>query len=160
VPRVRVVADAMILAAGFAFRNPGSASSRFIQEWLDGEFELRVSGKLVGEVVKTLDQLGLERPDVQGVVDVLCFDAMAIVTLRHLRMGCSDPDDDHLLEAAVSSRAQFIVSEDRALLNLRTHVLRYLRARGVSVVPLGRFFDALDAVRRQPPFSCLIPWAA
>jgi len=37
------------------------------------------------------------------------------------RQVCSDPDDDKFLEAAIAGDADYVVSGDSALLNVKTH---------------------------------------
>lgn len=49
---------------------------------------------------------------------------------------CSDPDDDKFLEAAIVAGADYIVSGDTALLNLKSH-------HGVEIVRPSRFLKLL-----------------
>jgi putative PIN family toxin of toxin-antitoxin system len=49
---------------------------------------------------------------------------------------CSDPDDDKFLEAALAAQADYVVSGDAALLNLKHH-------RGIEIVRPARFLRLL-----------------
>ena len=50
---------------------------------------------------------------------------------------CSDRDDDKFLEAAIAAGAGFVVSGDKALLNLKSY-------HGVEIVRPARFVNLLD----------------
>jgi len=47
---------------------------------------------------------------------------------------CSDPDDNRILEAAITGKADFIVSGDR-------HLLRLKRFRGIDIIEVKDFID-------------------
>jgi predicted nucleic acid-binding protein len=48
-----------------------------------------------------------------------------------------DPDDNRVLECAVAGRADYIVSGDRHLLNLKQHA-------GIAILTAREFLDGLD----------------
>ena len=50
---------------------------------------------------------------------------------------CSDPDDDKFLEAAIAAGAAYVVSGDRALLNVKFH-------HEIDVVEPSRFLKLLS----------------
>jgi len=50
---------------------------------------------------------------------------------------CSDPDDDKFLEAAIAAGAGYVVSGDKALLNLKSYHM-------VQVVRPSRFMELLS----------------
>jgi predicted nucleic acid-binding protein len=62
------------------------------------------------------------------------FTGYAVVTFPSitLRVVESDPADDRVVEAAVSGRADYVVSGDTDLLGLRTY-------QGISIVTPARF---------------------
>lgn len=49
---------------------------------------------------------------------------------------CSDPDDDKFLAAAIAAGADYVVSGDKALLNLKSH-------HGVEIIRPSRFLKLL-----------------
>lgn len=59
--------------------------------------------------------------------------ATEVVPIRHQRMGCLDEDDDHLLEVAVAGKADYLVSEDRAVFAPPPYVRAYLERHGIRV---------------------------
>ncbi len=50
---------------------------------------------------------------------------------------CSDPDDDKFLEAAIAAGGDYVVSEDTALLNLKSY-------HGEDIVRSSRFLKLLS----------------
>ncbi len=40
-----------------------------------------------------------------------------LVDISGEKIGCADPDDDHILELAIKAKARFIVARDNAILN-------------------------------------------
>jgi predicted nucleic acid-binding protein len=51
---------------------------------------------------------------------------------------CKDPDDDKYVAAALEGRAAYVVTGDRAFLDLREHA-------GVEIVSPRAFLDVLDS---------------
>jgi putative PIN family toxin of toxin-antitoxin system len=54
-----------------------------------------------------------------------------------LEVVSDDPDDNRVLECAVAGRADYIVSGDRHLLNLKQHA-------GIAILTARQFLDRLD----------------
>ena len=64
----------------------------------------------------------------RAVAEVLSFSQLVKIENK-LRLVTADPDDDKVLECAVSGKAAFIVSGDRHLLDLKKYLgIRILRA--------------------------------
>lgn len=66
-----------------------------------------------------------------------------LVRPRLVRVVTRDPDDDHVIAAAITARAQLIVSGDRHLTEIKTH-------RGIKIVNAAQ---ALDIIADGPPRS-------
>ena len=69
--------------------------------------------------------------EAQGACLALCrrvarrIDSPAAEEERALLPACRDPDDQKFLEAALAARAEFLVTKDRALLDLAQRVARF-----------------------------------
>jgi putative PIN family toxin of toxin-antitoxin system len=124
----RVVADTNIYVSAVMFAGlPGS----LLDLGLVQAFTLVISPPLLDELEDKLRvKFGLTpidaaavRAKLEGVADVVVPDFI-------LDLVKDDPDDNRVLECAVAGKADYIVSGDRHLLNLKAHAsIRILTAR-------------------------------
>jgi uncharacterized protein len=117
---VRALFDANVLISGLLSRT--GAPTLLLAKWLEGEFELVVTDRLLAEVEATLARPKLRRhfdqAEVSGFLELLLGlaervddpDAEPAITSR-------DPKDDYLIAAAAAARAT-LVSGDVHLLEL------------------------------------------
>ena len=117
---MRALFDANVLISGLLTR--AGAPALLLGKWLEGEFELVVTERLLAELEATLARPKLRRhfdeAEVSGFLDLLRGlaewvedpDAEPIITSR-------DPKDDYLIAAAASARAT-LVTGDAHLLEL------------------------------------------
>ena len=122
---IRVVVDTNVYVSGLIKRNgpPG----RVLAAQRGGQFDLVTSPALLAEL-----EMVLRRPHIlklihASVAEVLDFVdqlrvASIVVTPDIAVTVARDPDDDRVLEAAQAGQADFIVSGDRHLLDLREFV--------------------------------------
>ena len=122
---IRVVVDTNVYVSGLIKRNgpPG----RVLAAQRGGQFDLVTSPALLAEL-----EMVLRRPHIlklihASVAEVLDFvdqlRVASIVVTPDIAVTVSrDPDDDRVLEAAQAGHADFIVSGDRDLLDLREFV--------------------------------------
>ena len=117
---MRALFDVNVLISGLLSRT--GAPALLLAKWLEGEFELVVTDRLLAEVEATLARPKLRRhldqAEVSGFLELLLGlaervddpDAEPAITSR-------DPNDDYLIAAAASARAT-LVSGDVHLLEL------------------------------------------
>lgn len=122
---IRVVVDTNVYVSGLIKRNgpPG----RVLAAQRGGQFDLVTSPALLAEL-----EMVLRRPHIlklihASVAEVLDFvdqlRVASIVVTPDIALAVSrDPDDDRVLEAAQAGHADFIVSGDGDLLDLREFV--------------------------------------
>jgi putative PIN family toxin of toxin-antitoxin system len=108
------VLDTSVIVAGF--RSPSGASARLLNAALDGKITLVANVALFAEwesVLKRPDHVAATRKTLQAI-DGLLDDLAAIVVPVEmhfsLRPQLADPDDEMVLEAAVSGAAEAIVT--------------------------------------------------
>lgn len=126
---MRAVFDPNVLIA--ALLSPTGSPAALLRRWLDGEFELLVSERLLAELRRALayPKLRSRVTDIEAKTFVDLLERAATVTddpptgARRSR----DVDDDYLLALAESSMA-ILVTGDRDLLDLKGLPVRTARA--------------------------------
>jgi len=122
---VRALLDANVLIAALLSRDGPPA--QLLARWLDGEFELVVSEKLLPELETTLARPKFRnRLDARTVADTLELLRSGLAELLDdprtaPAVRSSDPEDDYLIAAAAAAHAT-LVSGDSHLLELAPQI--------------------------------------
>ncbi len=115
----RAVLDPNVLIA--ALLSPQGPCAALVTRWLDGEFELVVSAKLLVELSHALRYPKLRSriadEEAQGLVDLLRRTAAVVEDPAEAPRRSRDPGDDYLVALAEASAA-VLVSGDRDVLAL------------------------------------------
>ena len=134
---MRALLDVNVLISGLLARM--GAPALLLGKWLEGEFELVVTERLLAELEATLARPKLRRhfdeADVRGFLELLRGlaervedpDAEPIITSR-------DPKDDYLIAAAASARATLVTGD--------THLLEL--EGSIPVLSPRAFLDSLS----------------
>lgn len=112
---MRVVLDTNVLISAIFFSGP---PSRILSAWIDDRFELVVSAEILAEYREVADRMGAKFPGVEldAVLDRIALHTLLVVPVKLPEDACTDRDDIKFLECALGSRADCVVSGDRALL--------------------------------------------
>jgi putative PIN family toxin of toxin-antitoxin system len=111
---VKLVLDTSVLIA--AIRGPGGASARLLDAALDGEVSVLISTPLLLEYEAVMTRpehsmvSGLTEEEVGKLLDAFAAVAEHVEFFFTWRPSLSDPDDEMVLETAVSGRATAIVT--------------------------------------------------
>ena len=137
---LRAVMDTNVLYA--ALRSRLGASFELFRRLCDGQWTAVVSNHLIHEYEEILksksSELGLTLGDVDELLNAICARAEEWPLRPGWEPVLSDPDDEPLVQLAVESAANRVI----------THNLRHLHAAqaiGVEVLPPGRFLAILKA---------------
>ncbi len=116
---IRVTADANIYISGLQF---GGVPLAFLNRARHSAFHLAVSRSIFDEVRRILRDKFLWDGDelADGFARLSRFTTLYQPT-QFLNVVPSDPDDNHVLECAVASQSQFLVTGDGDLLRLNTY---------------------------------------
>jgi uncharacterized protein len=131
----RVVADTNIFVSAVMF---GGLPGAFLDLAIVGAFTLVVSAVLLDELDEKLrvkfevapNDATMIRAKLQGIAEIVTPDVVLVVIEE-------DPDDDRVLECAVTGRADCIVSGDRHLLKLGDY-------DGIAIMTVRQFLDTME----------------
>jgi uncharacterized protein len=116
----RVVLDPNVLIS--ARLSPNGTPGRLLTAWIDGQFELVVSPKLLAELAGVLDRPKFRRwltaEEACEYVGRLRTGAILIDDPSKVTLSTPDPDDDYLVALAQKANADCLVSGDGDLTGL------------------------------------------
>ncbi|MBP7964434.1 MAG: putative toxin-antitoxin system toxin component, PIN family [Caldilineaceae bacterium] len=117
---MRAVLDTNVFVSGLL--RPQGVPGQILRLWRTGRLHLLYSPALLDELVNVLARprlrkYGLQSDDVRAVIDFLHEYGQLVIPTEPLAV-CRDPKDNHILEIALTSRADAIVSGDADLLVL------------------------------------------
>ncbi len=130
-----------------AFINPHGAPARVVAAWLAARFDVALSLPLLEELTDVLmrprlaAKYRISAQDVQTFLELLQARARMARPTGDLRL-CRDPDDDWVLETAILSRAQYLVTRDDDIKS-DSDLVAQLQAQGVTVLTVQHFLDWL-----------------
>lgn len=111
--------------------SPAGPPRQILNAWTNERFELIASPALLNELADVLDRPKFRRFITTAVatefIDGLATDAVIVADPPRLPGVSGDPDDDYLVALARATGADYLVSGDRDLLDLR-HPRRPRRA--------------------------------
>lgn len=125
-----LILDTSVLIAGL--RSSLGASFAMLKLVGSGRFEIGLTAALVLEYeatcMKTLPELGLTTEDVQELLDYFCRVGKLAAIRYRVRPSVADPNDEFVLEAAIASGSEWIVTHN--IRDMATGAARY----GIDVI--------------------------
>lgn len=113
----RVTADTNVLVSALIYRR--GKPYQLLRMALEGEINLAISQPIIDETLEVLDRkFGIppeELPEYKAVLTEAARTVQPAVQLDVIR---EDPDDNRILECAVTAGSEFIVTGDKDLLRL------------------------------------------
>lgn len=137
---MRAVLDTNVLISATLIR--AGNEDRVLRAWQRGEFEVVVSPQILQEMARVLfyekprKARWMSEPEVASLLRLFAQEAF-LVPGKVTATASPDPDDNKFLAAAVEAEAQYVVSGDRDLLDLKTY-------RGIQVVTPAAFLRILS----------------
>ena len=133
--KIKGVLDTNVLISGVFWKGP---PFEILKAWQQQRFRLAISPVVLQEYRRVLDELGKQRmPVLTSVLKIIELRSEMVEPVSFSQPVCSDPDDDKFLEAAIAAGAGYVVSGDKALLNLKSYHM-------VQVVRPSRFMELLS----------------
>jgi len=137
---IKAVVDANVLVS--AFISPFSYPREITGCWRRGEFILVTSREIVEEINRVLHlprikvKYRLAESDIQVFVLTLIHKGNCVSGELALRGVAPDPGDDKIISCAIEGEAQFIVTGDKALQQLKEY-------QGIKVINAQQFISVL-----------------
>lgn len=139
---VRAVVDTNLFVSGLL----GGASRRLLDLWQTDSFILVVSEALLAELYTVIQrpkfQPYFSSAEPQALISAIITRAQIVAPSLRLSL-CRDPKDNFLLDLAAESRADFLVTGDRDLLDVSV-VQPMKRDYGTQIVTLRAFLDQFE----------------
>jgi putative PIN family toxin of toxin-antitoxin system len=138
----KVVFDTNILVSGHFWKGP---PYRCLLAAEAGLSVLVLSDPIVSELREKLsDKFGVPAEEIDAIIDRLATHAERVAVQGRSGWVPQDPDDDKLIDTALSGGAAIIVSGDRHLLTLGI-------VEGIEIVTPRQFLDRLAAASPAVP---------
>ena len=136
---MKLVLDTNTVVSGFLWRN---APRLIIDEAVEGRITLATSTVLVDELAEVISRAKFARKiaeqglSVSALLDRYTKLAARVTPARIRRVVLTDADDDHVLACALAAQADWIVSGDSDLLNLKHY-------QGMRIIDAGEALRSL-----------------
>ena len=135
---IRVILDTNIFISGIFWK--GNYCSQIIDAWKSEKITLVSSLEIIQELVQTLQDFKIEMP--KAMIDewrrMIIKNAMIVLPIENLHLIKEDPDDNKFFEAAITGKANYIISQDK-------HVLKIKAYRGIKTASPEEFVKLLNS---------------
>jgi len=133
---VRVVIDTNVFISSFF----GGKPSRIIEKWISGEITLCMSNPILREYFEVLNRFNFAKKDL--LLDLMkrfeqSHNILFVATPHERDWIKADPADNKFIACAISLKAQFIISGDKHLRDLKT-------IGGIRIVSPSRFLEIIS----------------
>lgn len=128
----RVVLDTNVVVSSFW----GGLPQQVVEYWFSERYALLMSPCILAEYQSTLERLLPHSLAVSRFLHAVYLKALSIQPKERIRIVHQDPADDRFLECALAGKADYLVSGDKHLLQLRTF-------RRIPILTVRVFLDKL-----------------
>lgn len=118
---IKLVLDSNVFISSFFGGNP----RKVIDLWKSGEIALCLNPEIIEEYIEVLHRLGLQNErELEELTDLFAkgFHSLFTSQTPSLQIVEKDPDDDKFIECAISMKAKYIISGDKALLDIKDYI--------------------------------------
>jgi len=118
------------------------ASAQLLKAWKNCLYTLVTSKKIIKEIKRVLEypriakKYNLRKKDTDALINLIEHETAVLSDSLHLNVIKEDPRDNKFLACAVEAKANYIVSGDKHLLNLR-------RYKNISIVTVQEFLEII-----------------
>lgn len=113
--RYRVVVDTNVFVSGVLF---GGNPEKILKLILGKTFDLLISPEVAFEIIRKLELFGAEAKDIDDLKYIFNEGAIKVVPKEKVNV-CRDPKDNMFLELSLSGNADYLVTGDKDLLEIK-----------------------------------------
>lgn len=131
--RLKAVLDTNVVVSGIFWKGP---PFEILKAWQQGRF---VSPSILEEYRRVVAELTGKCPSgvADSILGILESHSLMIDPESLAKQVCDDRDDDKFLEAAVTGKANYVVTGDAALLHVRQY-------SGIKIVKAAQFLKTVS----------------
>lgn len=131
----KVVVDTNLFVSAHLI--PSGNPAKIIDDWIDDRYTLILSKPIIEEIIEVLQRKGVSIERIERLLTLISQQAIMITAKEELSIIKDDPDDNKFLECAVSGKADYIVSGDKHLINLREY-------EGIKILTPKEFLEEME----------------
>ncbi len=137
---IRACLDTNVLISGLI--SPKGAPHEILSALSNRDFLLITSLEILGEIEEVINYPKIKKAykltpeQIEGLIKLVRKYSHKCLSASSLKVIADDPDDDKFLHAAIQGNANYIVSGDAHLLNLRTF-------QGIPVMTARQFIETI-----------------
>ena len=115
---MRAILDTNIFLSGIHW---SGASNKVLREWFIGSFVSVSSPQINQELFIQLRdfKIQMEIEEIEWWEDIVLEKSILVIPKRKVNVVKDDPDDNKFIEAALEGKANYIITQDRHLLNIK-----------------------------------------
>ena len=116
---MKILLDTNVFISGIHWNG---ASAEVLRLWFEGEFQLFISNSILNEITRTLQNFKKPLSDevIQKWKNLIIEKSTLIEPTTFVRI-VSDPDDDKFIDLAIEAKADYIITQDNALLKIEKY---------------------------------------
>lgn len=137
---IKAVLDTNQFVSGFILRK--SVPGQVLQAWYEHKYILITSREILKEIERVLhyphisQKYHLAKKDIETMMTIVEHRSVIILDVPNVNIIKDDPTDNKILGCALAAKADYIVSGDRHLLDLRKY-------KDISIVTAREFLEII-----------------
>jgi putative PIN family toxin of toxin-antitoxin system len=124
----RVVIDTNLFVSSFW----GGKPKKIIDLFIKGKIQLLISPQILEEISRVLKEILGDDSEINYFIKLISLNSIEIIPNVTLQVIKEDPSDNKFLECAVVGKADYIISGDKHLLDLRKY-------QGIPIIKVDEF---------------------
>ncbi len=134
---MKVVLDTNIFVSGIHWQQ--GASGKILDVWFDNKFELIYSEEIIQEIATILSNFKKNLSNEDLIHWLSLIESKGTVVFPQIKFNAvkTDPDDNKFIDTAVEANADYIVSQDRDLLDIKEF-------KGIKIINPQDFIKILN----------------